>query len=132
MSKSIQGTYFVMSHPRVQLCLLDVLLLQELLPFGFILHLLEGGSLNVRLDKGEHYLVRSQEGDGTARLPGTRCTANTMDVLFDEMRSVVIDDGANPFNVETTGHQVRTDEEIDLPGLELLEDVLPLRAAQVR
>ena len=44
-----------------------------------------------------------QKGDSSALVSDTRCTTNSVNVLVDFVRHVIVDNGANVFDIETAG-----------------------------
>lgn len=77
------------------------------------------GALDSRF---QHLAVRlTDERDGPSLAARTSCTTDTVDVSGQLAGHVVVDDGLNALDVETTRGEVRREKVLDLVVLEVLE-----------
>ncbi len=78
------------------------------------------------LDGLEHApLPRRSKQDGLAGAPGAAGTANAMNVGLGVVGNVVVNDVRNPVNVQAAGSDVGGDQNVDLPGLQPVDCLLP-------
>ena len=76
-------------------------------------------------------LARGDEGDRVALAAGPAGAADAVDVGLGVGRDVVVDDVADPLDVETAGGDVGGDEDVELARLELVDRALALHLRHV-
>ena len=76
-------------------------------------------------------LARRHERDRVAAAAGAAGAADAVHVGLGVGRDVVVDDVADPLDVEAAGGDVGGDEDVELAGLELVDGALALRLGDV-
>jgi hypothetical protein len=66
-------------------------------------------------------LARGDERDRVAAATGAAGAADPVDVRLGVGRDVVVDDVADPLDVQAAGRDVGGDEDVELAGLELVD-----------
>ena len=94
-----------------------------------VAHLLRGRPLQHRLQQPAVRLA--DQGDGAALAASTRRSADTMQVLLQLCRHVVVDHGLNATDIETAARQVGGEQEVDVLVAEAGERLQPLLLRQV-
>ncbi len=75
-----------------------------------------------RLNAQEYLeIVLCHNIDGVARLAGSGCAADAVDVGLAILREIVVDHNAYPGNVETSGRHVGGDENVAGPRLDFIQ-----------
>jgi len=74
----------------------------------------------------------TDESDGLSVTVCTGRTANTVDIVLCIVGYVIVDDGADIVDVDTTGHDVCSHQHIRLPCLETVHHLVTLLLGEVR
>ena len=72
------------------------------------------------------HIVFVDQGDGNAVAVGTRRTSDAVNIVFGIVRNVVVDHHCDVVDVDTTGQDVRSHQDIDLSALELEHHIVAL------
>lgn len=82
------------------------------------LHLLDGLPGRALDDVQQVALTRRDEQNRLPAAAGSAGTANAVNVGLRVVRGVKVDDVGDPFNVESSGSDISSDDDVDLSGLE--------------